>query len=85
MSLIKSEWVVQIAMQSGAISITPGKVTYLRVPAEIKHAIKEKHGIDLEKCKNLNISVLWVSERNNPSEEVRLIYVIRKLPKGLRG
>ena len=85
LSIIKSEWIIRIARQSGAISIKPGKVTYLRVPAEIKHAIKREHGIDLEKDKNLNVNVFWVMERNNPSREIKLVYSIRKLPKGLEG
>jgi rRNA processing protein Krr1/Pno1 len=84
LSLIKSEWVIRIARQSGTISITPAKVTYLRVPAEIKRKIKEEYGIDLDKDrKNLDVNVFWVEERNNPSSEIKLIFTLRKLPRGL--
>jgi hypothetical protein len=51
----------------------------------VKHVLKEDYGIDLDKDrKNLSIDVFLVEEKDNPSSGVKLIFTLRKLPKGLR-
>jgi len=87
MDAIKVERLIRITRQGGSISISPASSVYLLVPAEVRNVLKEDYKIDLVKDrKNTAIDVSLTEERSeshNPFE-VKIVYSLRNLPKGIR-